>query len=157
MKRNWIKKNPISLQWFEEKTSQIDSLDIQLRALHSAVDCLTNQRRELANCTGATAKSIAVLGHGEPGASLGRALAQLAETLEKVEVIRKTQSNSDLYQFGEMLRDYVALIGAIKVGVYDLQLFMFLVEITFFILYILLCRMSFMREWKFFKIGSMLN
>ncbi|XP_072761529.1 sorting nexin-2 [Anoplolepis gracilipes] len=100
--------------WFEEKTSQIDSLDIQLRALHSAVDCLTNQRRELANCTGATAKSIAVLGHGEPGASLGRALAQLAETLEKVEVIRKTQSNSDLYQFGEMLRDYVALIGAIK-------------------------------------------
>lgn len=157
MKRNWIKKNPISLQWFEEKTSQIDSLDIQLRALHSAVDCLTNQRRELANCTGATAKSVAVLGHGEPGASLGRALAQLAETLEKVEVIRKTQSNSDLYQFGEMLRDYVALIGAIKVGVYDTIVFMFLVEITFFILYILLCRMSFMREWKFFKIGNMLN
>lgn len=100
--------------WFEEKTSQIDSLDIQLRALHSAVDTLTNQRKELATCTGATARSIAVLGHGEPGASLGRALAQLAETLEKVEVIRKAQSNSDLYQFGEMLRDYVALIGAIK-------------------------------------------
>lgn len=107
----------ISLQWFEEKTSQIDSLDIQLRALHSAVDSLTNQRRELANCTGATAKSVAVLGHGEPGASLGRALAQLAETLEKVEGIRKTQSNSDLYQLGEMLRDYVALIGAIKVNI----------------------------------------
>jgi len=106
------------LQWFEEKTSQIDSLDIQLRALHSAVACLTNQRRELANYTGATAKSIAVLGHGEAGPSLGRALAQLAETLEKVEVIRKKQSNSDLYQFGEMLRDYVALIGAIKVGIH---------------------------------------
>lgn len=113
------------MQWFEEKTSQIDSLDIQLRALHSAVDALTNQRRELASCTGATAKSIAVLGHGEPGASLGRALAQLAETLEKVEVIRKTQSNSDLYQFGEMLRDYVALIGAIKVGVYHLRLHLY--------------------------------
>ncbi|OAD54617.1 Sorting nexin-2 [Eufriesea mexicana] len=69
---------------------------------------------EKTTCTGATARSIAVLGHGEPGASLGRALAQLAETLEKVEVIRRAQSNSDLYQFGEMLRDYVALIGAIK-------------------------------------------
>ncbi|XP_015521757.1 sorting nexin-2 isoform X1 [Neodiprion virginianus] len=100
--------------WFEEKTTQIDSLDIQLRALHAAVESLTNERRELANCTGATARSIAVLGHGEPGASLGRALAQLAETLEKVEVVRRAQSNSDLYQFGEMLRDYVALIGAIK-------------------------------------------
>ncbi|XP_043503512.1 sorting nexin-2 [Polistes fuscatus] len=100
--------------WFEEKTSQIESLDTQLRALHSAVDTLTNQRRELANCTGATARAVAVLGHGEPGASLGRALAQLAETLEKVEVIRRAQSNSDLYQFGEMLRDYVALMGAIK-------------------------------------------
>lgn len=106
------------LQWFEEKTSQIDSLDVQLRALHSAVDTLTNQRRELATCTGATARSIAVLGHGEPGASLGRALAQLAETLEKVEVIRRAQSNSDLYQFAEMLRDYVSLIGAIKVSIY---------------------------------------
>ncbi|XP_012262040.2 sorting nexin-2 isoform X2 [Athalia rosae] len=100
--------------WFEEKTTQIDSLDTQLRALHSAVDNLTNQRRELANCTGATARSVAVLGHGEPGASLGRALAQLAETLEKVEIVRRAQSNSDLYQYGEMLRDYVALIGAIK-------------------------------------------
>ncbi|XP_011310837.1 sorting nexin-2-like isoform X1 [Fopius arisanus] len=100
--------------WFEEKTSQIDSLDTQLRALHSAVETLTNQRRELANCTGASAKSIAVLGHGEVGVSLGRALAQLAETLEKVEVVRRAQGNSDLYQFGEMLRDYVALIAAIK-------------------------------------------
>ncbi|XP_012285320.1 sorting nexin-2 [Orussus abietinus] len=100
--------------WFEEKTSQIDSLDTQLKALHSAVETLTNQRRELANCTGATARSIAVLGHGEPGASLGRALAQLADTLEKIEVVRKAQANSDLYQFGEMLREYVALIGAIK-------------------------------------------
>ncbi|KAK0178264.1 hypothetical protein PV328_002231 [Microctonus aethiopoides] len=100
--------------WFEEKTSQIDSLDTQLRALHSAVETLTNQRQELASFTGASAKSIAVLGHGEVGVSLGRALAQLAETLEKVEVVRRAQSNSDLYQFGEMLRDYVALIGAIK-------------------------------------------
>ena len=103
------------LQWFEEKTSQIDSLDCQLRGLHAAVESLTNQRRELANCTGASARSIAVLGHGEVGVSLGRALAQLAETLEKVEAVRRAQSNSDLYQFGEMLRDYVALIGAIKV------------------------------------------
>lgn len=90
-------------------------MDTQLRALHSAVEALTGQRTELANCTGATAKTVAVLGHGEVGVSLGRALAQLAETLEKVEVVRRAQSNSDLYQFGEMLRDYVSLIGAIKV------------------------------------------
>lgn len=81
----------------------------------------------MANCTGATAKSIAVLGHGEPGASLGRALAQLAETLEKVEGIRKTQGNSDLYQFGEMLRDYVALIGAIKVSIELIVVFICLI------------------------------
>lgn len=90
-------------------------MDTQLRALHSAVETLTYQRRELSNCTGATAKAIAVLGHGEQEAALGRALAQLAETLEKIEVVRKAQSNSDLYQFGEMLREYVTLITAIKV------------------------------------------
>ncbi|XP_058790993.1 sorting nexin-2-like [Phymastichus coffea] len=100
--------------WFEEMVTHIDSLDSQLRSLHAAVDVLTSQRKELAHCTDATARSIAVLGHGEPSASLGRALAQLAETLEKVESVRKAQANCDLYQFGEMLRDYVALIGAIK-------------------------------------------
>lgn len=109
------KKSICLLQWFEERTAQIDSLDTQLRSLHSAVENLTNQRRELANCTGATAKAVAVLGHGEQGAALGRALAQLAETLEKIEVVRKAQSNSDLYQFAEMLREYVSLITAIKV------------------------------------------
>lgn len=100
--------------WFEEKTINIDCLDAQLRSLHGAVEALTYQRRELANCTGATAKSVAVLGHGEVGVSLGRALAQLAETLEKVEVVNRAQSNSDLYQFGEILRDYISLIAAIK-------------------------------------------
>ena len=69
----------------------------------------------MAICTEATARSVAVLGHGEPSASLGRALAQLAETFEKIETVRKAQNNSDLFQFGEMLRDYVTLIGAIKV------------------------------------------
>ena len=34
-------------KWFEEKTSQIDSLDVQLRALHSAVDTLTNQMKRI--------------------------------------------------------------------------------------------------------------
>ena len=97
-------------------------MDTQLRALHSAVENLTNQRRELANCTGATAKAVAVLGHGEQEAALGRALAQLAETLEKIEVVRKAQSNSDLYQFGEMLREYVSLITAIKVNNKDLSI-----------------------------------
>lgn len=113
--------------------THVDSLDTQLRSLHGAVETLTNQRKELAGCTGATARSIAVLGHGEPGASLGRALAQLAETLEKVEVVRKAQGNSDLYQFGEMLRDYVALIGAIKVHKKKniSQVYRYIVEIIF--------------------------
>lgn len=90
------------------------------------METLTNQRQELASFTGASAKSIAVLGHGEVGVSLGRALAQLAETLEKVEVVRRAQSNSDLYQFGEMLRDYVALIGAIKVKIIKIHLSTFM-------------------------------
>lgn len=100
--------------------THVDSLDTQLRSLHAAVDVLTNQRKELAICTDATARSVAVLGHGEPSASLGRALAQLAETLEKVESVRKAQANCDLYQFGEMLHDYVSLIGAIKVNLLKL-------------------------------------
>jgi len=47
--------------------------------------------------------------------SLSRALSQLAEVEERVEHLYYEQSNADFAIFCEMLKDYVALTGAVKV------------------------------------------
>lgn len=43
-----------------------------------------------------------------------RALSQLADTEEKVEILRSEQANSDLIILSEIIKDYLGLIAAIK-------------------------------------------
>ena len=46
---------------------------------------------------------------------LSRALSHLAEVEEKVEQVHVEQANGDFFQLSETIRDYVALLGAVKV------------------------------------------
>ena len=48
---------------------------------------------------------------------LSRALSHLAEVEEKVEQVQIEQANGDYFQFSETIRDYVALLGAVKVKI----------------------------------------
>jgi sorting nexin-1/2 len=100
--------------WFEEKTQQIENLDMQLRKLHTSVETLVAHRRDLALLTSAFAKSAAMLSNCEEHTSLSRALSQLAEVEEKVEALHNEQANADFSVLCELLKDYIALIGAIK-------------------------------------------
>lgn len=100
--------------WFEEKTQQVENLDLQLRKLHTSVEMLVLHRKDLAALTSSFAKSAAMLGNCEEHTSLSRALAQLADVEEKVEALYNEQANSDFSIFCELLKDYVALFGAIK-------------------------------------------
>lgn len=59
-------------------------MDLQLRNLHGAVETLVINRKELANSTGSFAKSAAVLSNCEEHTGLSRALSQLADVFEKV-------------------------------------------------------------------------
>lgn len=100
--------------WFEERTQQVENLDLQLRKLHTSVEMLVLHRKDLAALTSSFAKSAAMLGNCEEHTSLSRALAQLADVEEKVEALYNEQANSDFSIFCELLKDYVALFGAIK-------------------------------------------
>ncbi|XP_075216128.1 sorting nexin 1 [Lycorma delicatula] len=100
--------------WFEEKTQQIDNLDMQLRKLHLSVEALVIGRKDLVNLTASFAKSAAMLSNCEEHTSLSRALSQLAEVEEKVESLHNEQANTDFSILCELLKDYVALLGAIK-------------------------------------------
>ncbi|KAK4317227.1 hypothetical protein Pmani_011671 [Petrolisthes manimaculis] len=101
-------------QWFEEKTQQVESLDAQLRKLHSAMEGLVWYRRELATNTAAFAKSCAVLSSVEEHSSLSRALHQLSESTERTHTIHHAQGDADFYILSENTKDYIQLIAAVK-------------------------------------------
>lgn len=76
------------------------------------------QRRELSLSTASFGKAVAMLSNCDEHTSLSRALSQLADTEEKVEHVYLEQNNADFSIFCEMLKDYVCLIGAVKVCLY---------------------------------------
>lgn len=100
--------------WFEEKTQYIEQLDCNLRNLHLSVETLVMHRKDLAVFIASFAKSAAMLSNCEEHTSLSRALSQLAETEEKIEALHNEQANADFSIFCELLKDYIALVGAIR-------------------------------------------
>ena len=93
----------------------IYSIDTQLRKLHASLESLVAQRRDLVTNTAQFAKSCALLSNAEEHTGLSRALSHLAEVEEKVEQVHVEQANGDFFQLSETIRDYVALLGAVKV------------------------------------------
>lgn len=76
----------IIFQWFDEKTNLLESIDVQLRKLHGSIDFLVLNRKELAVATSQFAKAAAVLSNREEHTGLARAMAQLADVEEKVNI-----------------------------------------------------------------------
>lgn len=81
----------------------------------SAVFIQSHYFLELSQSTAIFAKSAAMLGNVEEHTALSRALSQLAETEEKIELLHKEQSEADFFLMAELMKDYVALMGAVKV------------------------------------------
>lgn len=100
--------------WFADKILEIDALDAHYQRLHAAVKSLVGHRQELSSLTGNVAKSAAILSTCEDHVVLSKALSQLADVEEKIEILRSEQSNSDYYILSEMIKDYIGLIGAVK-------------------------------------------
>lgn len=71
-------------------------------------------RRELSVYTGGVAKSAAIISGCEEHTGLSRALSQLADVEEKIELLRSEQSNSDLFILAEHFKDYLGMINAVK-------------------------------------------
>lgn len=101
-------------QWFEDKQEQIESLDHELKQLHSSLETLVVHRRELSQNIGQFAKSIAVLGSVEENMALSKALSALAEIETKVEQIVADQADADFFVLSELVKDYINLIQSVK-------------------------------------------
>lgn len=100
--------------WFDDKITEVESLDANLQKLHNAMKSLVTSRRELSLLTGLVAKSAAMLSTCEEHTGLSRALSNLADVEEKIELLRSEQANSDFFILAEFIKDYLGLFGAIK-------------------------------------------
>ena len=100
--------------WYQEKIRQIDALEAQLKKLYGLVEGTVQCRHELAVATGSFAQGAALLSNAEEAHSLARALAHLARVEEKIELVHHRQAEADYYHLFELIKDYVALVGAVK-------------------------------------------
>ncbi|XP_011212354.1 sorting nexin-2 [Bactrocera dorsalis] len=100
--------------WFDEKITEVENLDANLQKLHSALKSLVNTRKELSALTGLVAKSAAMLSTCEEHTGLSRALSNLADVEEKIELLRSEQANSDFFIMAEFVKDYIDLFSAVK-------------------------------------------
>lgn len=100
--------------WFDEHQQNYEALDIHLKKLHQAIEGLISCRKDLCVTTGNFVKSVATLGNVEENDTVSRALSRLSEVQEKVESLHSEQIKQDLFTFGETVKDYIALLGAIR-------------------------------------------
>ena len=70
---------------------------------------------DLGTTTAHFAKSCAMLANSEEHTALSRALSQLAEIEERIDQLHTEQAETDFFTLSELLKDYIALIGAVKV------------------------------------------
>ena len=64
-----------------------------------------------------------MLGNAEEHTALSRALSQLAEIEEKVDQLHLDQADGDFFVLAELVKDYVTLIGAVKVSLASTRVF----------------------------------
>ena len=57
-----------------------------------------------------------MLGTVEEHEPLARAMSQLAEIEGKIDGLHQEQASKDFFIFGELIREYIGLIGGIKVN-----------------------------------------
>ena len=101
--------------WYEEKTLHVEQMESQLKRLYGFVENLVSCRRDLALATGQFAGSAAVLASGEEATHLARSLEALARAEERMEVSLQEQADADYAYILELIRDYLALVTAVKV------------------------------------------
>ena len=71
-----------------------------------------------------------MLGNSEEHTALSRAISQLAETEEKIDQLHHEQANTDFYVLSELLKDYIGLIGSVRVSLFVFFLLFFLLKLA---------------------------
>lgn len=95
--------------------SQITAVSASCVSCMSCRDDYCTTFLELSTSTSSLARSTALLANMEEHTGLSRVLSQLAEVEEKLESYHQDQADRDYFVLSELAKDYVGLMGAVKV------------------------------------------
>ena len=113
----FIKIPPVEVdEWFDDKTRELSVLDNQLKKLHSAAQLLCEGRKDLSHHTDRFSKSFAALAQVEELKQLTSAMHRLADVEAKVHRLHSNQARRDMFDFSEIIFDYIMLVGSCKVA-----------------------------------------
>jgi sorting nexin-1/2 len=112
-----LKLAPVEVdEWFDDKTRELQVLETQLKKLHSAASLLCDGRKDLSHHTTRFAESFAALAQAEDLKQLTSAMHRLADVEAKVAKLHNKQATRDMFDFSEIIHDYILLIGSCKVA-----------------------------------------
>jgi len=113
----FIKIPPVEVdEWFDDKTRELSVLDNQLKKLHAAAQLLCEGRKDLSHHTDRFSKSFAALAQVEEMKQLTSAMHRLADVEAKVQRLHANQARRDMFDFSEIIFDYILLVGSCKVA-----------------------------------------
>jgi len=114
---SFIKIPPVEVdEWFDDKTRELSVLDNQLKKLHAASVLLCEGRKDLSHHTDRFSKSFAALAQVEELKQLTTAMHRLADVEAKVHRLHSNQARRDMFDFSEIIFDYISLVGSCKVA-----------------------------------------
>lgn len=92
----------------------LDTLEAQLKALHRATEASVAQRQGLAEACSELSISLNSLSQVELSLSLSGALASLSDLQLRVRDLYDRQAQQDVLTLGNVIDEYIRLIGSIK-------------------------------------------
>lgn len=118
----FIKIPPVEVdEWFDDKTRELSVLDNQLKKLHAAAQLLCEGRKDLSHHTDRFSKSFAALAQVEEMKQLTSAMHRLADVEAKVQRLHANQARRDMFDFSEIIFDYISLVGSCKVALVQVR------------------------------------
>ncbi|XP_065195180.1 sorting nexin-2-like [Sycon ciliatum] len=100
--------------WFDDKHKQYDALSKNLKSLHTALEGLAADRKDLANTSSALSRGVDILSGCETNVEFSEALAQFATVHENIQQIRLKQVDTDFFIMSEMIKDHLTMQTSIR-------------------------------------------
>ena len=100
--------------WFEMKQTQFDSLEMQMKKLAKSIDLLVLERQKLCDACFTFSKDLGVLGQVESKSDICVSIQVLSDLEYKVGEFNQQQWKLEFLLLGELIKDYLGLIGSIK-------------------------------------------
>jgi len=100
--------------WFHDRRVYLDALEVQLKALYTALNTVVTQRKGLAEACGDLSASLHSLATVELSPALSGPLDGLSDLQLRIRELYDRQAQQDVLTLGIVIDEYIRLIGSVK-------------------------------------------